>query len=178
MSTTQEVLVKLLRDKSDLGQEASGKALGVLYSLTATGEGEEEEAQDTTTAIERGQEDGQEKEKEKEEKKTTQELIDNLVRLLRGPTATAQPTQLELNVPSGVPLPSASVDIGSNNPFKELCIMATDLGQPQLMYHFLALPTTHAAWAGRRASLYAAPFASTQELQVWNAIYLSMYVCT
>lgn len=141
----QEVLVKLLRDKSELGQEASGKALGIVYDVATKVHG-------SATAAANARD--------------VPELVDALVLLLRGPKAVAQPTQLELNVPSGVPI-QTSVDIGTNNPFRELCTMATDLGQPQLMYHFLALPSTHTSWAGRRASLYAGTSAlgSAQELQ-------------
>ena len=70
--------------------------------------------------------------------------------------------QLELNVPSATPV-QTHVDVGSNNPYKELCVLATDLGQPRLIYRFLAMPTTHAAWAGRRASQYAAAAAAGAE---------------
>ena len=77
-----------------------------------------------------------------------------------------------------------SLEVGGANPYRELCVLASDLGQPQLIYHFLvsapsptstpqppptpdpnlatptlhspqALPTTHTAWSGRRGAGYA-----------------------
>ncbi len=124
----QEALVGLLREKSELAQEASGKGLGVIHALAH---------------------------------EHHQALVDGLVLLLRGPKATAERTQLELNVPSAAASAPTHVDIGSSNPYRELCVLATDLGHPSLIYHFLALPTSHAAWAGRRASGYATPPAAT-----------------
>lgn len=137
----QQVLVTLLRDKSELGQEASGKALGVLCSLAGHGPQVSSStipstAPSPSTAL--------------------QELTNALVLLLRGPSATANPTHLELNTPSSqLPPIQTNMDVGTLNPFRELCAMATDLGQPQLLYYFLALPSTHPSWAGRRAGLFA-----------------------
>lgn len=60
---------------------------------------------------------------------------------------------MQVNAPSSqAPLPT-NVDLGPSH-FREVCSLALDLGRPELLYTFLALPANHAAWAGRRASRF------------------------
>jgi proteasome component ECM29 len=108
----QASLVKLLRDKSELAQEGSAKALSLLYHSQPPGPADE--------------------------------LAQALLASLRGAHATAN---LDVNGPARVAAPI--MDLGAN-PYRELCTLASDLGRPELLYWFLALPASHAAWSTRR----------------------------
>ena len=56
-------------------------------------------------------------------------------------TASSSPT------PSPLPLCSCS---GSLTTYKELCSVASDMNQPDLIYKFLSLSTHHSVWNSKK----------------------------
>jgi proteasome component ECM29 len=133
----QAALVTLLREKSELTQEVSAKGLGAIYAAALS------------AAMSRGQDEGHAL-----ASSAVNGLVEELVRLLRGPNAAEQTAQLEVNAAGGAAV-QTELNVGQSNPFREMCMLATDLEQPHLIYHFLALPAAHTSWGGRRAVRYA-----------------------
>jgi len=183
-------LVKLLRIKSELAQEAAGKALAILYDIayhyhydTSATITDSSSSSTTTTSSGPGE-------------LSSLGLTNDLVRLLRGPTAplvaipginpgisssTPPPPRVSLEV-DGLPPDVVPMDIGGlgnggggggsssssgesagggPNPFKEICALSCDLGRPQLLYYFLSLPSRHNIWSTRPASPFTTTTAST-----------------
>jgi proteasome component ECM29 len=131
----QLVLQHLLAEANPLAHEAAARGLALVYALADS------------------------------DRTLQQQLVAALARSLDGSSSnTGSDSKSALKMigdselfPAGV-LGSAPASAGGGalSTYRQLCSMASDVGQPELVYRFMQLAAHNAAWRARRTSAFAA----------------------
>eukprot|EP01105_Mastigella_eilhardi_P010476 TRINITY_DN2443_c0_g1_i2.p1 TRINITY_DN2443_c0_g1~~TRINITY_DN2443_c0_g1_i2.p1 ORF type:complete len:1166 (+),score=280.64 TRINITY_DN2443_c0_g1_i2:2107-5604(+) len=130
LNTLQSVFMSLLCENSEVIQEVAANGISIAHDLGST-----------------------------EQKKA---LVDGLVSTL----VLGEPSRVKVLTPDHVLFPDP-IDLPQTNPssssppetmstYKELCSMATDVGQPDLVYKFMNLASHSALWNSKKGAALAA----------------------
>lgn len=130
----QRAFTTLLGDRSDFAQQLAARGISLIYDMSA----------------------------ESEQKELVSTLVRSLTASKRGAATTVAGDEGGLLDINGMQLASTDANNASSSgggagaaTYKELCSLATDMGQPDLVYKFLDLAGHTALWSNRRGAALA-----------------------